>query len=87
MARDSLNISETFSDPHLREAEPCPFCGGSTLGMARGDKLRFGEERSWLVVCCQCLCRGPYGNAAKRAVDKWNGRFELAHPEEVSIDD
>jgi len=29
----------------------------------------------------------PYGNAAKRAVDKWNGRFELAHPEEVSIDD
>jgi len=77
MSQDPLNISETFSDPHLRNAQACPFCGGTTLGMARGHKLRFGGKRTWLVVCCGCYCRGPYGQSASQAVSNWNGDFEV----------
>ena len=73
------DLTRAYSDPHLRDARPCPFCKNAVLGLTRGPEGRPRYAKLWCVVCAQCLCHGPIGDSPKRAVAKWNGDFGSVH--------
>jgi len=51
------------------ELKPCPFCGS--------ENTEFDFEK-WVVVCNQCLAKGPYTHYEPReeAAQLWNSRAE-----------
>ena len=59
----------------LKDAKPCPFCGGTNLATPPGQAV---------VVCGDCDAAGPFGAPHPRhasltlraAVSKWNARSE-----------
>jgi Lar family restriction alleviation protein len=56
----------------LKDAKPCPFCGG------RKFKLEdIGGESYLFVQCLGCRAEGPHDDEAERehaAVTRWNNR-------------
>jgi len=77
MNRDSKGFEKAYSEPLLEDAQPCPFCGCKTLGMFPGPKSPIIPGGTSQVCCPHCLCTGPIGDTAMRAVAKWNGNFDL----------
>lgn len=56
----------------LRDARPCPFCGGHpTLDHEEGPRP------TWVVTCLACAAHGPWSKiSAAEAVRRWNQRGE-----------
>lgn len=75
MNRDSKGFEMAYSEPLLKDARPCPFCKGKALGMFPGPKSPVIPRETLRVCCAHCLCQGPIGDTAERAVAKWNGNF------------
>lgn len=46
----------------------CPFCDSGTLSIER--------DVGYIVMCSNCLCRGPYSDSEEKAVSAWNNRGE-----------
>jgi hypothetical protein len=75
VTRDAEDLARTYSNPHLDQAEPCPFCGSTTLGIIEGPEARPVRSATWQILCAGCLCRGPLGVSPQQAVAKWNKDF------------
>jgi hypothetical protein len=58
--------------------KPCPFCGFVPKGALLDDRPVALRERitGIIVVCPQCLAKGPRGDGVKEAIDAWNRRVE-----------
>jgi len=76
MVRDAEELVRAYSEPHLKSARPCPFCGDENLGVFQGPETRISHTKTWYVMCARCVCRGPIGASPERAVAAWNGDFE-----------
>lgn len=57
-----------MNDEKLTHALPCPFCGGTDLGIEDWYDDRLGEFEA--VFCKGCLGSAPF--------DEWNNRPEQA---------
>jgi hypothetical protein len=78
---DSEALGKAYSDPHLKNARACPFCGTEHLALTPGPPPKRPWQRSYRVFCPGCFARGPTANFAQHAVDRWNGNFLTAwHP-------
>jgi len=67
-----------YSDPHLRTARVCPFCGTEHLALVPGPPTEESWQKACQVYCPGCHARGPIASFAKHAVDRWNGNFLTA---------
>ncbi|MBU1049147.1 hypothetical protein KKG90_03880 [Candidatus Bipolaricaulota bacterium] len=79
MSKEGEALEKAYSNRLLLSARACPFCGGETLGMFPGPPSPIMPGDTLRVVCSQCLCHGPIGESAQRAVAKWNGDFNPTH--------
>ncbi len=61
---------ERAIDEHA--ADPCPFCGSTSLRIANFSTGLFG------ITCMNATCeiRGPYSGTRLGAVNKWNARIK-----------
>jgi len=82
-SRDVEGLGRAYSNPHLERANPCPFCGSTTLAIVEGPQARLIRTRTWQILCAGCLCRGPVGGSEAQAVSKWNGEFGPVHRSEL----
>lgn len=70
---DKDELGRTLSDPCLHQAERCPFCHASRLGLVSDSKGLAGAKR-WRVRCSNCLSYGPWHVSPEAAVQFWNGK-------------
>ena len=75
MDRDGKALGQAYSNPHIKNARVCPFCGTKHLALTPGPTPQVHWQRAFQVFCPGCHARGPIAGFAKHAVDRWNGNF------------
>ncbi len=75
MSDEAELLSKAYSDPSLKDARPCPFCGNTTLAITSGPQPRLAHRDTFQVFCPCCVCRGPLAESRQRAITKWNGHW------------
>jgi Lar family restriction alleviation protein len=63
----------------LKDAAPCPWCGGAPIVDAETHQSLGGYASSrttWVVRCRSCAGTGPWSKySARSAISKWNKRI------------
>jgi len=75
MERDQEGLLRAYTDPRLKDARACPFCGGKSLAMFPGPKNSMFGKKMKHIVCAKCHAQGPIGSSEEHAVIVWNGHF------------
>lgn len=72
MERDQEGLLRAYSDPRLKDARACPFCGGKNLAIFPGLKDAMFRRKTMRVACATCNSLGPIGVSEEHAVVVWN---------------
>ena len=75
MERDQEGLLRAYTDPRLKDARACPFCGSKNLAIFPGPKEAMFRRKTKRIVCAKCQAQGPIGTSEAHAVIVWNGDF------------